>query len=124
MATGSFEVVQRSAGANMSVDIGANVADAASGVAAVVQGDGVTAQGLYMIPAHTAVINEAIAAAHATNPRVDRVVLEIQDDTHDSGGQNRAQVRVIAALRAGGASRGAELFHAVGRRGPCNRPDP
>lgn len=104
MAATSFEVVQRAAGANLSVDITANAADAGSGVAAYVQGDAVTGQGLYAVPAHTAVINEAIAAAHATLPRVDIVVLEVLDNTHDASGSNLSRVRVITGTASSGAT--------------------
>lgn len=101
----SFEVTQRAAGANLSVDIAANVADAlGSGVAALVQGDAVTAQGLYPVPPHSAVINEAITAAHASLPRVDAVILEIQDTTHDASGANLARVRVVAGTATSGAT--------------------
>lgn len=102
MAAGSFEVTQRSAGANLSVDIAANVGE--NGVAALVQGDAITGQGLYPIPPHTAVINEAIASAHSTNPRVDRVVLQVEDDTHDSSGENRVRVVVLTGTASSGAT--------------------
>lgn len=105
MAPTSFEVTQRGAGVNLSVDIAANISDAqGSGIAAVVMGDSVTAQGLYAVPPHSVAINEAVAAAHATLPRVDRVVLEIQDNTHDASGQNRFQVRVISGTATSGAT--------------------
>lgn len=94
----AYMVVQRSAGANLSVDIGAN------GGFALVQGDTVTGQGLYTVPPHTAVINEAITAAHATNPRIDQVILEIQDNVHDASGGNLARVRVLAGTATGGAT--------------------
>lgn len=96
----SYMVVQRAAGgAAMFVDIGANAAPSANGVAAYVQGDAVTGQGLYPVPAHTAVITEAITTAHATLPRIDIVVLEILDNVHDASGSNLARVRVIAGDR-------------------------
>ena len=101
-AAGSFEVTQRAAGVNLSVDIAASTHE--NGIAAYVAGDSIVGQALYQIPPHTGVINEAITAAHATNPRVDRVVLEIQDNVHDASGQNRAQVRVIAGTASGGAT--------------------
>lgn len=102
----SFEVTQRSAGgAGMFVDIAANIADAlGTGVAAVVQGDAVAAQGLYPVPPHTAVITEAIATANATLPRVDIVVLEVLDNTHDASGSNLARVRVITGTATSGAN--------------------
>jgi hypothetical protein len=47
------------------------------------------------VPPHSAVINETIAAADATNPRNDLVVLEIKDTQHDASGSNLAQTRVV-----------------------------
>ena len=91
-------MTQRGAGANMSVDIAANAGSC------VVQGDHVGSQGLYPVPPHTAVVNEAVTAAHATLPRIDQVVLELQDNTHDSSGGNLARVRVIAGTATSGAT--------------------
>jgi hypothetical protein len=97
---GSYEVTQRAAGANlMSVDIAAS-----TGGGAVVQGDSVTAQGLYYVGPHSAVINEAISTAHATLPRIDQVILEIQDTTHDSSGANAARVRVVTGTATAAAT--------------------
>jgi len=104
MAATSCEVTQRGAGANMSVDIAMMAIDAESGVLALVKGDAVTGQGLYEVPAHTAVINEAITAAHATLPRVDRVILEVKDTTHDASGSNLVQTRVVAGTATSGAT--------------------
>jgi hypothetical protein len=104
MAATSYEVTQRAAGTNMSVDIAATGIDAASGIAAVVQGDAVTGQGLYPVPAHTAVINETVTAAHASLPRVDAVILEVQDTTHDASGSNNVRTRVVAGTATAGAT--------------------
>lgn len=90
LSSGSYAVTQRGAGANMTVDIAAS-----TGEGVRVQGDAVTLQGLYYVPPHSAVINESIAAADATNPRNDLVVLEIKDTTHDASGSNLAQTRVV-----------------------------
>jgi hypothetical protein len=99
ITAGSYEVTQRGAGANLSVDIAASTGDGA-----LVQGDAVTAQGLYFVAPHTAVINEAITTANATNPRIDQVVLEIKDTTHDASGSNLAQTRVVTGTATGGAT--------------------
>jgi hypothetical protein len=104
MHADSYEVTQRGAGANMSVDIAASTIDAATGAAAYVQGDAATGQGLYSITGHTAVINEAMGAAHATLPRVDRVILEVQDHTHDASGANLVRTRVVAGTATAGAT--------------------
>lgn len=101
----SYMVTQRGAGVNLSVDIAATTADASgSGIAALVRGDAITAQGLYPVPPHSAVINEAITTANATNPRVDRVILEIQDNTHDASGANLIRTRVVAGTATSGAT--------------------
>lgn len=101
-AAGSFEVTQRGAGANMSVDLAASTHT--SGVAALVEGDAVAGQGLYAIAPHNAVINETVTAAHATLPRIDQVVLELKDTTHDASGSNLVQTRVVAGTATSGAT--------------------
>jgi hypothetical protein len=101
-AAQSFEVTQRGAGANMSVDIAASTHE--QGIAAYVQGDSISGQGLYMVHPHSAVINEAIGTAHATLPRVDRVILEVLDNQHDSGGASLARTRVVAGTATAGAT--------------------
>lgn len=90
LSGGSYQVIQRAAGANMTVDVASSV-----GNGAIVQGDSVTAQGAYFVPPTAANVNVDIAAADATNPRNDLVVLEVKDDQHDAGGLNLARVRVI-----------------------------
>lgn len=94
----AYKVSQRAASANMSVDI------AATSGTCLVQGDFVSGQGLYPVPPHSATINETISAADASNPRIDQVVLELQDNTHDSSGASRARVRVINGTPTSGAT--------------------
>lgn len=96
---GSYRVIQRAAGANMTVDVTSSV-----GSGAIVQGDSITAQGNYFVPPTTADVNVDIATADATNPRNDLVVLEIKDDQHDAGGLNLARVRVITGTPNGSAA--------------------
>jgi hypothetical protein len=90
LSESSYLVSQRGAGANGTVDVAASTGDGF-----VIQGDSITAQGVYLVPPHNAVINVDIAAGDPTNPRNDLVVLEVKDDTHDAGGLNLARVRVI-----------------------------
>lgn len=98
-AAGDFMVTQRASGANLSVDI------ATTGAFAAVQGDSVTGQGLYVVGPHaTNPINEAITTANATNPRIDQVILEVQDNLHDASGANLARVRVLAGTATAGAT--------------------
>jgi hypothetical protein len=94
---GSFRVSQRAAGANLSVDI--NMDDFA-----YVRGDAVTHQALYKAPPHASTINETITTADATNPRIDRVILELKDTTHDASGSNLFQTRVVTGTPTGGAT--------------------
>ena len=96
---GSYQVIQRAAGANMTVDVASSV-----GLGAVVQGDSVTGQGEYFVPQTAANANVDIAASDATNPRNDLVVLEVKDDQHDAGGLNLARVRVITGTPNGSAA--------------------
>lgn len=94
---GSYRVSQRGAGANMSVDISQDDG-------AWIRGDAVALQGLYQVPPHNATINETVAASDPTNPRIDRVVLEVQDNVHDASGGNLARTRVITGTPSGGAT--------------------
>jgi len=94
---GSFRVSQRGAGANMSVDISMDQQ-------AQVRGDAVALQGLYEIAPHASTINEVIGTADATNPRIDQVVLEVLDTTHDASGSSLARTRVVAGTPTGGAT--------------------
>lgn len=98
----------------MSVDIAAS-----TGEGAWVKGDTVSAQGLYYVPPHSGVINEAITAADATNPRNDLVILEALDDTHAAGGLNKSRVRVVTGTPTAGATR----TDAEGVNGTPTRPD-
>ena len=108
LSGGSYQVIQRAAGANMTVDVASSV-----GNGAIVQGDSVTAQGAYFVPPTAANVNVDIAAADATNPRNDLVVLEVKDDQHDAGGLNLARVRVIT----GTPNASAALADAPGANG-------
>jgi len=108
VSAGSYQVIQRAAGANMPVDVASSVDSGA-----IVQGDSVVAQGNYFIPPTAANVNVDIAAADATNPRNDLVVLEVKDDQHDAGGLNLARVRVIT----GTANASAALADAPGSNG-------
>lgn len=96
-----FMVTQRAAGANLSVDI-----NMPAGGFAYVQGDTIGGQGLYCVPVHSANINEVIAAADATNPRVDQVILEVLDNVLDASGNNVARTRVLAGTPTAGATLG------------------
>lgn len=99
VAAADFMVTQRGAGANLSVDI-----NMPGGGMAFVQGDTIAGQGLYGVPVAAANINEAIGAADLTNPRVDQVILEVQDNVLDASGGNLARTRVLTGTPTSGAT--------------------
>jgi hypothetical protein len=94
-----FMVQQRVAGANMQVEI----AMPNNGMAAV-NGDTINGQGLYFVPSASGNYLEAIATADATNPRIDQVILEIQDNAIDGTGGNQARTRVLTGTPTSGAN--------------------
>jgi hypothetical protein len=96
-ATG-WKVTEASAGANMTVLVDAN-----AGIARV-DGTSVTHQGPYIVAPHSADITLDVATAHATNPRIDMVVLQVRDHTHDASGSNDARVRILSGTATGGAT--------------------
>lgn len=71
-ASGSMAVSQRAAGANNTVDI-------ASGLA-VIQGDDEAEQGKYLVR-NVGIVNLSVAAAPASNSRIDLVYLKVNDPT-------------------------------------------
>jgi hypothetical protein len=94
-----FMVTARNAGANMSVDI-----NMPAGGFAYVQGDTINGQGLYTVPVHSVNINETIAAADPSKPRVDQVILEVQDNVLDASGGNLARTRVLTGTPTTGTT--------------------
>lgn len=99
VAAADFMVTQRAAGANLSVDI-----NMPGGGMAFVQGDTIAGQGLYAVPVHSANINEALASADFTNPRIDQIILEVQDNVLDATGGNLARTRVLTGSPNGSAT--------------------
>jgi hypothetical protein len=93
-----WKVSENSGGANMTVQVAANV-----GLARVT-GESVTHQGPYIVAPHSAVITLDVSAAHSTNPRVDMVILQVRDNTHDALGANDARVRILAGTATSGAT--------------------
>lgn len=94
----AFVVSQRGAGANMSVDVTPG--------SAVIRGDDADGdQGMYYVRELTATtMNLVITAADPSNPRIDRVVLEIQDTDYDGNGLRVARVRSIDGTATAGAN--------------------
>jgi hypothetical protein len=94
-------VSQRGAGANMSVDIAAGYA--------LVQGDTVAGQGMYLAY-NDAVYNlTGFTAAHATLPRIDRVAIRVRDIFHGDAANDEAFV-----ILTGTATSGATLANLTG----------
>lgn len=78
-----------------------------------IQPDNIAFQGIYTIAPHSANVTLDIAAAHATLPRNDLVILDVLDDDSDNGGLNKARVRVVT----GTPTAGAVLTDAFGAHG-------
>lgn len=91
MAQDDLKVVQRAAGANMSVDVGAGKA--------TVVGDDNAAQGIYAVW-NDAAKNVTISAADGTNPRRDIIVARVKDAFY-SGASNAFSIEVITGTPAG-----------------------
>jgi microcystin-dependent protein len=97
-------VSEKGAGANMSVDIAAGLA--------WVEGDSDTAaQPIYQCRIGST-INLDVAAADVTNPRIDRVVLEVLDATF-TGADRKGRVRVIEGTAASSPSAPSEPTTAI-----------
>lgn len=100
-SVGDLTVAQRSAGANMSVDIAAGEA--------MVQGDSTAYQGKYYV------LNDALfnltgfSAANATNPRVDRVAIRVRDAFHGDAAND-----VSFIILTGTPTSGATLTNLTG----------
>lgn len=99
VAAADFMVTQRGSGADLSVDI-----NMPGGGMAFVQGDTIAGQGLYGVPVASANINEAIAAADLSKPRIDSVILEVQDNVLDASGGNLARTRVLTGTPTASAT--------------------
>jgi hypothetical protein len=95
---GAYKVSERSAGANLSVDV------ATTAGRICVQGDTVTHQGLYVVRPHSTTTNLDIATAHATLPRIDQVIVEVKDAAHDGSGLTKAVCRVVTGTATSGAT--------------------
>lgn len=91
---GHYAVVQRGAGANMSVDVAAGEA--------WVDGDAAADQGFYHV-VNDAVVNVAITTASPANPRIDAVVLAVNDST-EIGGSDEFKLEAIAGTPTSGAT--------------------
>jgi hypothetical protein len=96
VSSSDLQVSQRAAGANMSVDVAAGQAYIKDDHASVNAGG-------YYAATFTAVENVVIPAAHATLPRIDRVVLRVYD-AFLADGQNKIQLEVVQGTPTAGAT--------------------
>lgn len=92
--SGDYQVAQRAVGANMSVDIAAG--------GAWVAGTSVVRQGLYH-QVNDGTVNQAVVPADATNPRVDQVILAVNDSTV-TGSSDTPTLTVVAGTPTAGAT--------------------
>jgi len=92
--TGDLAVTQNST-PNMSVNVAAGVG--------YVRGTSVSLQGAYRCY-NDATVNKSITAAHATLPRKDLIVAQVQDDIHDASGFNRWIISVVDGTAAASPS--------------------
>jgi len=99
VSSGAFQVTQRGAGANQSVDVAAG--------SAYVTGDDTTFQGKYRLQ-NDATVNAVVAAAHASLPRIDIAVVRVRDSQYGTGGDD-ATIMTIAGTPTSGATLGNRL---------------
>ncbi len=103
VAAGDYKVIQRAAGANMSVDISGTASSEA-----VVQGSTISAQGVYVVPPHNTFpgtnINEVVLTADPSNPRIDQAILQVYDNFVDASGNSIAQTQILKGTATGGAT--------------------
>ena len=104
---GDLVASQRAAGADMSVDLAFGYA--------LVQGDSVVGQGYYHVFNNAAYNLTGFAAAHATLPRVDRVVLRARDMFHGDAAND-----VAPLILTGTATAGATLANLTGAAAVAN----
>lgn len=82
-------------GANYSIDVAAGKA--------VIEGDNAPGlQGNYLVQNDAVVNLVPTSVPSAGNSRIDRVVLEVRDNTEDAGGANDARLRIIAGTPTAG----------------------
>lgn len=104
LAGGHLAVAQRAAGANMSVDV-------ALGSAWIHGDDDAEAQGAYRVRSD-GTKNLAVAAADATNPRVDLVIAEVLDSVF-AGVSDLWRLRIVQGTPAGAPTTPATPSNAI-----------
>lgn len=98
MAAAAWKVHETTAAPSLQIEVDSNVEPA------LVQGDSVADQGLYYIPPHAAVATLDIPAPDVTNPRIDRIVLQVRDDEHDGSGAQDARIVLLPGAPTNGAT--------------------
>jgi hypothetical protein len=91
-------VVSQTTPVSLGINVAANV-----GVA-VIQGDSILAQGMYVVSPHTAVVNLTFNAADPSNPRIDQIILHVYDNANDGSGLNKASLEVLSGTPFAGAT--------------------
>lgn len=113
VAADDLKVSQKAAGANLSVDVAAGdgyvLLDTPYGGVRRVRNDAVSNSGVPGSP-NSPDWAATFAAPDATNPRIDRVVLQVRDSLIDSGGAYDAVLKVVG----GAATVGATLSNLTG----------
>jgi hypothetical protein len=95
-----WKVSEHAAGANLSVDVAANV-----GMAAVRNDKLLVPRDQYLVAPHNAVITlDGITANATTNPRVDYIVLQVRNGDFDASGFFDARVRYLTGTPTAGAT--------------------
>jgi hypothetical protein len=97
-AGNSFKVAQDT-GSNMAVKVGSGSA----GDLVVVEGDNSVAQGTYIAEHQDATATLVIAASDPSNPRIDRIVVRV-DDAEEGGVDDVTDIEVVQGTPAGSPS--------------------
>lgn len=90
-----YKVIQRAAGANMSVDVGAGFA--------LVPANNTGNKGLYHIE-NDASVNVSLAASNATNPRIDMIYVQVDDSADGAAADDTPQFGVVTGTPTAGAT--------------------
>jgi hypothetical protein len=92
----SFEVTERALGTNMALDIAAGVA--------VIEGDDAAGQGNYLVEATESLSAVTIGTAHASNPRIDLVGIQLRDPSEGGSAGRDSIFSVVAGTAAASPS--------------------
>lgn len=101
----ALAVSERSGGAVMGIDV-------AAGAAWINGDDSALLQPVYHQVSNS-VVQVSVDAADATNPRIDRVVLQIDDATFDATGARQARIEVLTGTPAASPAAPAEPDSAI-----------